>query len=459
MSKDPSREELFFLVWQRPSREIAKELGISKAELRKRCRQLQVPMAPPTYWSKAKPGLHPEKQPLEAFNDHLAEWQRKQASRHNKSYQWEHFTPLQIEILGKATHELKSAGVDFDEVNVTRSCVEPLSSDAASRYILVIQNYYLKWLKERSNTDRIAQASIRSVQSLISKLLSLAASHTLLLGKRQEKHDSGSKYPKVIVRLTPEFRQQVAHLHRTVVENNLVHVAWNLSPFEHAWVVQYHYHHEGSISANSHICISRTALWVISTINQHRWCDDFEEVYESDEVPIGEISPVELLKDTELTLPTTVVLPKLSLSKERAQAFLDAEQALDILSSALHKSELQKPADHLVLFEKLLMSAPLGGPITNAQNMINKFEENIERWELVMESERAAICSDALGISVGDTILTQLSGKPVRLKVSQMSTHISDDNTLCFNIAGKRYRKDGILGKRSEYLYIETSTK
>ena len=79
--------------------------------------------------------------------------------------------------------------------------------------------------------------------------------------------------------------------------------------------------------------------------------------------------------------------------------------------------------------------------------------------ELVMESERAAICSDALGITVGDTILTQLSGKPVRLKVSQMSTHISDENVLCFNIAGKRYRKDGILGKRNEYLYIETNTK
>lgn len=459
MSKKTSREELFFIVWQRPSREIAKELGISIAELSKRCRQLQVPMPPPRYWEKTKSGLLPGKPPLEVFNEQLAEWHRKKSSRHEHSSQWGHFTPLQIEILGKATHELKTAGVDFDEVNFTRSCVKPPSSDAASRYILVIQNHYLKWLKERSNTDRIAQASIRSVQSLISKLLPLAASHTLVLDKRQEKHDSGSKYPKVIVRLTPEFRQQVAHLHRMVVENNLVHVAWDLTPFEHAWVVQYHYHHEGSISANSHICISRTGLWVISTINQHRWCDDIEEVHTSDEVPISEVSPVELLKDTELTLPTTVALPKLSLSKERVQAFLDAEQALDILSSALYKSELEKPADHLVLFEKLLMSAPLGGPITNVKKMINKFEENIERWELVMESERAAICSEALGITVGDTILAQSSGKPVRLRVSQMSTHISDENVLCFNIAGKRYRKDGILGKRNEYLYIETTTK
>ncbi|MDB4542784.1 hypothetical protein N9241_00930 [bacterium] len=457
MSKEMSREELFLLVWQRPSREIAKELGISHAELSKRCRQLQVPMPPPRYWVKAKAGLDPKKLPLEAFNYQLAEWQNKQSSRHKHSSRWLHFTPLQIEILGKATQELRSAGVDFDEVNLNSSCTEPLGSDAASRYILVIQNHYLKWLKERSNTGRVAQASIRSVQSLISKLLPLAASHTLVLGKRQEKHDSGSKYPKVIVRLTPEFRQQIAHLHRMVVENNLVHVAWDLNSFEHAWVVQYHYHHASSISANSHICISRTGLWLISTINQHRWCDDIEETHTSDEVPISEISPVELLKDTELTLPTTVALPKLSLSKERVQAFLDAEQALDILSSALHKSELQRPADHLVLFEKLLLSAPLGGPITNAQKMIKKFEENIERWELVMESERAAICSDALGITVGDTILTQLSGKPVRLKVSQMSTHISEANTLCFSIAGKRYRKDGILGKRNECVYIETS--
>jgi hypothetical protein len=160
----------------------------------------------------------------------------------------------------------------------------------------------------------------------------------------------------------------------------------------------------------------------------------------------------------EHLLPTTVEMTKLSLSKERVQAFMDAEQALDILSSTIYKSQVQGPGDHLVLFEKLQMSEALGGPITAAQNTINKFEVDMERWERVMESEREAICFDALGIRVGDTILTQTGKKPIQLKVSQMSVHISDGNTLRFDISGKRYRKDGVLGKRQEYFSIETSS-
>lgn len=42
-----SREELFALVWERPTSGIAKELGISDVALAKLCRRLQVPKPPP----------------------------------------------------------------------------------------------------------------------------------------------------------------------------------------------------------------------------------------------------------------------------------------------------------------------------------------------------------------------------------------------------------------------------
>jgi len=42
----PSREELFALVWERPSTEVAHELEISDVALGKLCRRLQVPKPP-----------------------------------------------------------------------------------------------------------------------------------------------------------------------------------------------------------------------------------------------------------------------------------------------------------------------------------------------------------------------------------------------------------------------------
>lgn len=456
MNGDLSREELFLLVWERPIKEVAKELGISDTVLNKQCRQLQVPKPPPGYWMQIKSGKRPRKPLLNEFSDQISKFHGNQAQDAEVVRGWIHLSPLQIAMTEKAIDALRTKGVDLEDVQISSSGVKRLTSDLASQLILVIQNQYIKWLREQSNNDRIANSSIRSVQSLVAKLLPLASAHILVLQKRQGKHDGSARYPKIIIRLTPEFRQQVANLHRVVTENALAYVVWDLSRFEHAWVVQYHYHHEDSISAKSQICISKTSLWLISTINQHRWDDDHQEQIETEEIPINEISPVELLMDSEQVLPTTVELTKLSLSKERVQAFIDAEQALDILSSTIHKSQVQGPGYHLALFEKLRMSEPLGGPITAAQNMIDKIEVDMERWERVMESEREAICSNALGFIVGDTILAESKGKPIRLKVSQLSTHISKNNTLRFDISGKRYRKDGVLGKRQEYLSIET---
>lgn len=82
----------------------------------------------------------------------------------------------------------------------------------------------------------------------------------------------------------------------------------------------------------------------------------------------------------------------------------------------------------------------------------------MERWKLVLDPEREAFCSEALGVTVGDTIVTESRGKPVRLKVEHMSASIYEGR-LHFYISGKRYRKDGLLGKRSESIYLRTEIK
>ena len=75
-----------------------------------------------------------------------------------------------------------------------------------------------------------------------------------------------------------------------------------------------------------------------------------------------------------------------------------------------------------------------------------------------MGGRRGAICAEALGLAIGDTVLTESHGKPVRLKIEQMSV-FAYDGKLSFHISGKRYRKDGLLGKRDETVYLHTESK
>ena len=70
---DPSREELFALVWERPATEVARELGISDVALGKLCRRLQVPKPPRGYWARVASGKTPRKPPLPAFRKEVEE--------------------------------------------------------------------------------------------------------------------------------------------------------------------------------------------------------------------------------------------------------------------------------------------------------------------------------------------------------------------------------------------------
>jgi integrase len=57
--REISREELFAMVWERPSEAIAKELGISGVALGKLCVRLNVPKPPRGHWRKVQTGKTP----------------------------------------------------------------------------------------------------------------------------------------------------------------------------------------------------------------------------------------------------------------------------------------------------------------------------------------------------------------------------------------------------------------
>ena len=454
MNKELTREELFLLVWERPSQEVARDLGISDVALGKRCKKLQVPKPPPGYWAKVKAGKRPRKPILKEFSEELIERQKARAKRRKVKQGWIDLSPLQAEIFRRTVEEISAAGIDIGELEVTQAGVRSLEGDVATQTLLLIQKRHVKWLEDRSNSDQVAHPSIRSVQALVSKLLPVAKSHILLLEKKPEKYDRDDPGPRVIIRLTPEFIQQVANLRRVVADNGLSHVVWELAPFEHAWIVQYHYHYESYTRASSQLCVSRDTLWVICKVT-HYWDEDYEETLQTSEIPLSDVAPIELVPKADIVLPPEQELPKLAIPRKRIEAFMDIDHAHNILSSAVYRHEYPVPDDHLVLLEKLYLDSETGGPLTAAKDICKKLEDDMERWELALAAERESICGEALGLTIGDTVLTESRGKTVRLKIEHMSAYIYDGK-LNFHISGKRYRKDGLLGKRDESVYFHT---
>src|SRR5262245_60827017 len=65
------REELFAWVWEQPTQEVAKELGVSDVAIGKLCTRLQVPKPPRGYWAKVQSGQMPRRPPLGAFREEL----------------------------------------------------------------------------------------------------------------------------------------------------------------------------------------------------------------------------------------------------------------------------------------------------------------------------------------------------------------------------------------------------
>ncbi len=54
---------------------------------------------------------------------------------------------------------------------------------------------------------------------------------------------------------------------------------------------------------------------------------------------------------------------------------------------------------------------------------------------------------------LGDTILTTVRGKTVRMRVNRMHVHGSESGVY-FSIYGTRFRKDGTLGKRDDMVVL-----
>lgn len=82
------------------------------------------------------------------------------------------------------------------------------------------------------------------------------------------------------------------------------------------------------------------------------WSEAQEKKFQTSKITIDTIAHVEWIPRKDIIVPPVVDLKKLSISKKRIRAFLEVEQAYDILSTAVCRYDFRPiPDDHLVLLE------------------------------------------------------------------------------------------------------------
>ena len=135
------------------------------------------------------------------------------------------------------------------------------------------------------------------------------------------------------------------------------------------------------------------------------------------------------------------------------QALQEALAIYEALASAAYDMDQAIPDERLALFDRLWFSQGEKGPFIGARQAWRRLDAELERWEHELEREAVTLCQDILGIEKGDIVVVESGNSMVRVEVEGVSLYSSDDNVV-FSVRGKRFRKDGLPGKRDEHFSI-----
>lgn len=448
--KEPSREELFAMVWERPSTEVARDLGISDVALTKLCRRLQVPKPSPGYWAKVRAGKEVRRPPLEAFQAERS-WHIRKRLKRDRVVGSIHLPPRQREYFLRALEELDRVHVDTSDCEVGPDSVRKLDGNLAAQILILSQNRYPRWVAERTESYQHQAAARRTLAGLVKKLLPLARGQILIF-QREALHarraDSGLA---VAVRLSPELQLRIAHLCVIARENRLSYVAAKLGKGVHAWDVRHAYDPRSFQSVETEMCVSAHDVWLRCSI-RIRWTEEYEH-YEMQRFPLSDVVPVDLLPTEEIRLPPLASRTSLRPYADRLKAIRDSQNALDILEVAAAQTEMAVPDENLALADRLFMSQGGEGPFVKARQAWRHLDEHLERWAETLRAEESELCRDVLGVEAGDIVVAESAGKMERIRVDDTDVIVREDE-VTFYLHGRRFRKDGTIGKRTESLFV-----
>ncbi len=437
--RELSREEIFALVWEKPTLEVAKELGISDVAVGKLCARLQVPKPARGYWARVQSGQTPRRPPLEAFREEI-ERRRKEVVRSRAA---ESLSKLQQKLYRTAVSELREKGIDVSTAALRGERLPELDPDLAAQILLLIQSRGQYWVKEGKVDAHGGHSFQTTAAKLVGKLLLVARPQMLVFESEGKRHVYTATGPAVFVRLTAYLQERIAALVRIVRDQKLQHVVMPLVATDFAWSARHVYTPESHIILDSTLCVSAVEIWVEWT--QKTWRDENPpDRTATARLRLRDIMPIDYMPVREVALPRlsswTTILPY----QKRLQALLESEQVYEMISNAAYTIEREAPDETLAVADKIWFGGER--PFQSARNAWERVSEELERWKTELETERSTLAHSILGIEVGDIITTEVNGHLMRLSVTGTTLYASD-GSVTFIVNGTRFRKDGSLGK------------
>ncbi|MCM8920609.1 MAG: hypothetical protein LC540_11060, partial [Candidatus Thiodiazotropha sp.] len=265
-------------------------------------------------------------------------------------------------------------------------------------------------------------------------------------------HQRESCGPTLTIKSTDDFLQRVSQLSRIAKEQKLSYLVADLSGLEHAWSVSHIYSPNTHHKSDSYLCVSAEEVWIKADV-EDSWSHN---QYETQRISLADIGPIDLVLPKDQRLPASIKQSWIKPYANRIKAIREAQAIYEALLDASYDLERSTPSEQLALFDRLIFSGDEEGPFIKARQAWSKLESYFQHWEVELDAESVSICQDVLGIDIGDIVIVDSNKGSVRLAVDGMSLHSSDEHIL-FAISGKRFRKDGLPGKRDEYFYIEVS--
>ena len=443
--RELSRDELFALVWKKPTRDVAQELGVSDVAIGKLCTRLQVPKPPRGYWARALSGQTPRRPPLPAFRDEIDRNRRKAAEARAAGS----LSNLQRQFYQAALSDLQGRGIDVDGAEARGSRLPALSPDIAAQILLLIQGRAHDWVKEGKVAASLGHLALSSAANLVAKLLPYARPQLLIFESEGRKGWTANG-PAVLVRLTAHLQERIAALVRIVRDQKLQHVVMPLMAADHAWPVTHLYAPESRLFLNSTLCVSASDVWVESTRRAWREDDPPERIATS-RLALQEIMPIDCMPVRETPLPLAISRAAVAPYHEHLRGLLEAERVYEMLSRAAYAMEREVPDETLTLADRIWFGKER--PFRSAREAWRRIEQELDLWETELEAERSALAQSILGIDIGDIVAAQRGERSLRLSVTGVSLYASDKN-VTLTVTGRRFRKDGTLGKQQDAITL-----
>lgn len=439
-----SREELFTLVWEKPTQEAAKELGVSDVAIAKLCARLQVPKPPRGYWARIRSGQTPRRPPLAAFKEEV-DRKRREAVRAKSAGL---LSKLQQQFYQAALSDLKRQGVGIEGAEMRAGRLPDLDADIASQILLLIQSRGHVWVRDGAVATRWNHSVQASASKLVEKLMPMARPQLLMFESEGNQNWYRESGPAVLVRLTVALQERIASLVRLVREHELHHVVVPLVACDHAWSTHHVHGPDTYLLLESTLCVSGTEIWIEARRKGWREEDPPDRIV-TGKLNLQAIMPIDYMPVREVSLSPAISRAAVRPYQKRLKALLELDRVHEMMAHAAYGMERKVPDQTLALADRIWFGQE--SPFRAARNAWGNLQDELERWESELEAERSALARSILGIEVGDIVVAENRGRFVRLSVGEVSLHASEKGAT-FIVNGTRFRKDGTLGKQQDTL-------